>query len=184
MVTLRFYAELNDPLPPNRRGVDFQIRLRDRRTIKDLIEFLGVPHTKVDLILANGRSVDFSYIAQEGDRFSIYPVFELLNVKSLTRLRPVPLRKTRFVADANLGDFVRLMRALGFDVSFDPDWNREDIIDISRREHRIILTRSRKLLKFGKITHGILIRPRNTMQQVRYILERLDIRDTYDISVK
>jgi uncharacterized protein with PIN domain len=177
MVTLRFYAELNDLLPGNSRRVDFQIPLKDKRSIKDLIESLGVPHTEVDLILANGKSVDFSYVVREGDRFSVYPVFESLNVKHATRLRPSPLRKTRFVADADLGDTVRLMRTLGFDVSFDPGWNKEVIIGISRRENRIILTRSRSLLKFRNVTHGILIRPGTRLDHVRHILERFDIRD-------
>ena len=46
-----------------------------------MIEALGVPHTEIDLILINGRSVDFTYILQDGDRVSVYPVFESLNIE-------------------------------------------------------------------------------------------------------
>ena len=67
-----------------------------------MIESLGVPHTEIDLILVNGKSVDFTYILQDGDRISVYPVFESLNVENVTRLRRIPLRETKFIADINL----------------------------------------------------------------------------------
>lgn len=176
-VTIRFYAELNDLLPPDRRYGDSQVPFKDSRSVKDLIESLGIPHTEVDLILANGKFVDFSYPVREGDRFAVYPVFESLNIRNATRLRQLPLRHTRFIADIDLGDIVRIMRMLGFDVCFDPAFTARDIIDVSGRQNRIILTHSRKLLKFRDVTHGILIRPAPRLDQVRYILERLDIRD-------
>jgi len=81
-VTLRFYAELNDRLPKNRKKVDFQVTFKDNRFIKDLIESLCIPHTEVGLILVNGKSVDFSYKVQDGDRLSIYPQFRSLNVNN------------------------------------------------------------------------------------------------------
>jgi uncharacterized protein len=40
--------------------------------VKDLIEAVGVPHPEIDLILANGESVDFGYQVQDGDRISVY----------------------------------------------------------------------------------------------------------------
>lgn len=73
--TLRFYAELNDHLPPVRRKVDFEVSFEQGRSIENLIESLNVSRTEVDLILANGVQVDFSYTVEEGDRFSIYPEF-------------------------------------------------------------------------------------------------------------
>jgi hypothetical protein len=86
-VQLRFYEELNDFLPPERRKVTFTHELTRRTSVKDLIESFGVPHTEVEVILANGRSVDFSYIVQVGDRISVYPVFESLDISPLIRLR-------------------------------------------------------------------------------------------------
>jgi hypothetical protein len=77
-VTLRFYAELNERLPPDRRKVDFQATLEGKQSVGDLIESLGVQPAEVDLILANGKSVDFSYSVREGDRFSVYPAFRTL----------------------------------------------------------------------------------------------------------
>ena len=40
-----------------------------------IIEECGVPPTKVDLVLINGKSVDFNTLFHDGDRVSVYPVF-------------------------------------------------------------------------------------------------------------
>ena len=83
--TFRFYQELNDFLPLAQRQVAFKHDWRGTPSIKHLIESLGVPHTEVDLILVNDRSVDWAYQPQEGDRIAVYPVFESLRKdKSLT----------------------------------------------------------------------------------------------------
>src|ERR1035437_9360087 len=84
----RFYAELNDFLPPERRFTEFAYGFLDVAPVKDRIESFGVPHTEVDLILVNGQSVDFAYRVQDGDRISVYPVFEAFDIAGLTRLRP------------------------------------------------------------------------------------------------
>jgi len=172
----RFYEELNDLLPRDRQKKDFEVTFQGKRSIKDMIESLGVPHTEVDLILVNGESVDFRYLLCPGDRVSVYPVFERLDIAEVTRLRNLPLRRTRFIADNNLGQVVKLMRALGFDVEFNPDLHPGRIVEISKREKRIILTMSRKLLKRKEVTHGILIRPGEAEKEVRRILESLHIK--------
>lgn len=176
-VTLRFYEELNYFLRKDMRKTDFQIDFEGKRSIKDMIESLGVPHTEVDLILTNGESVDFNYIIKDDDRFSVYPVFESLNISKVTRLRKIPLRRTEFIADINLGDIVKYMRALGFDVYFDPLLSIREIIEISKNENRIILTKSRKLLKHRDVTHGIYIHPGKFSEQIKRIIEYLDIKE-------
>src|SRR5512141_1474423 len=90
----RFYEELNDFLPPDRRGRDFASGFDGTPSVKDAIEALGIPHTEVDLILVDGLSVDFSRQLHGGERVSVYPVFERLDIAPVTRLRPQPLRVT------------------------------------------------------------------------------------------
>jgi uncharacterized protein with PIN domain/sulfur carrier protein ThiS len=174
---LRFYEELNDFLPRHRQKIDFEVEIKGKRAIKDMIEALGVPHTEIDLILVNGKSVDFKYILQDGDRISVYPVFDCLNIEDVTRLRKRPLRRTKFTADVNLGNIVKYMRALGLDVYFGPSLSTRGIIEISKKENRIILTKNRNLLKFKEITQGILIRPGTTEEQIRKIIDYLDIKN-------
>jgi len=175
--TFRFYEELNDFLPTHRRKTDFETTFKGKRSIKDMIEALGVPHTEIDLILVNGNSVDFNYILQDEDRVSVYPVFESLNITNVTRLRKIPLRRNKFIADINLGDIVKYMRVLGFDLYYDPLLSTLEIIEISKRENRIILTKSKKLLKFKGVRHGIFIRPGTTVKQIKRIIDYLDIKD-------
>ena len=175
--TFRFYEELNDFLPKQRRKADFKAPFKGKRSIKDMIEALGVPHTEIDLILVNGNSVDFNYILQDQDRVSVYPVFESLNIKNVTRLRKIPLRRNKFIADINLGDIVKYMRVLGFDLYYDPLLSTRKIIEISKRENRVILTKSRKLLKFKEVSHGIFIRHGTATEQIRRIIDYLDIKD-------
>jgi len=173
----RFYEELNDFLPKQRRKTDFEAEFKGKRSIKDMTEALGVPHTEIDLILVNGKTVDFNYILQNGDRVSVYPVFESFNITDVTLLRKTPLRRHKFIADINLGDIAKYMRVLGFDLYYDSLLSTREIIEISKRENRVILTRSRKLLKFKDVTHGIFIRPDTTTEQVKQIIDYLDIKD-------
>ena len=173
----RFYEELNDFLPKHRRKIDFEAEFKGKRSIKDVIEALGVPHIEIDLILVNWKSVDFNYILQNEDRVSVYPVFESFNITDVTLLRKSPLRKHKFIADINLGNIVKYMRILGFDLYYDSSLSTREIIEISKRENRIILTGSRKLLKFKEVTHGIFIRPGTTTEQIRRIIDYLDIKD-------
>ena len=77
--------------------------------MKNAIESVGVPHTEVELIMANGESVDLGYRVREGDRISVYPVFESFDITPLLRVRPQPLREPRFIADAQLGGLARLL---------------------------------------------------------------------------
>src|SRR5262245_17143905 len=123
---LRFYAELNDFLPEDRRQAESSYSCKGGVSVGALIEALGVPHTQVDLILVDGRSVDFSYVVRDHDRISFYPMFEALNINPLVRLRRRPLRQVRFVADNHLGKLARYLRLLGFDSLYRNDYRSEE----------------------------------------------------------
>jgi hypothetical protein len=113
VANFRFYVELNDFLLPEHRFTEFAYGFLDVATVKDRIESFGVPHTEVDLILVNGQSVDFAYRVQDGDRISVYPVFEAFDIAGLSRLRPEPLRDPRFILDVHLGRLAAYLRMLG-----------------------------------------------------------------------
>jgi len=171
----RFYEELNDFLPPARRKVEFEHRFDRRTSVKDMIESLGVPHPEVELILVNSRSVDFSCIVEDGDRISVYPVFERLDVSPLIRLRSKPLRNPQFIVDSNLGRLARYLRLLGFDCLYRNDYKDADVATISRQQHRIVLTRDRRLLQYKIIDHGLYVRSTRPKDQVREVLRRMDL---------
>jgi sulfur carrier protein ThiS len=87
------YEELNDYMAPERSKVTFSVTFDDPATIRDAICSLGVPPEEVDLVLVNGESVPFSHIINEEDMISVYPIFESLDISSVTRLRDKPLSK-------------------------------------------------------------------------------------------
>ena len=200
----RFYAELNDFLPPEspwqggwappaqrpcsipngntvnrvlpkRRGVEFSCPFDGRQSVKNLIEALGTPHTEVDLVLINGRSASFSDFVEDGDRISVYPVFEGLDIAPVTRVRPHPLRQTRFVADAHLGRLGGYLRMLGFDTLYRNDFGDRQLSAISSAERRILLTRDRGLLKRRAVTHGYCVRESAPRLQLVEVLRRFDL---------
>jgi uncharacterized protein with PIN domain len=140
-----------------------------------MIEALGVPHTEVELILVNGESVDFSRLIADGDRVSVYPKFETLDITPLLRVREHPLREPRFVADAHLGGLARMLRMAGFDTLYDNHFEDREIVAIAARDGRIVLTRDRELLKRRDVSHGCYLHAIKPEQQLREIFERLDL---------
>ncbi len=177
MVTarFRFYEELNDFLAPERRKREFDYVCARAATVKNAIEALGVPHTEVELILVNGESVDFTCRIRDGDRVSVYPMFEAMDIRPLLRVRPEPLRRMRFVADAHLGGLVRLLRMLGFDTLYSNDYHDEEVRRIATDGWRIVLTRDRELLKCRDVTHGCFVHALRPMDQFREVVSRLQL---------
>ncbi len=173
--SFRFYAELNDFLPAGRRGVEFVHAFTGTPSVKDVVEALGVPHTEIDLVLADGGSVDFGWRLHDGARVSVYPVFESIDVAPMTRVRAAPLRVLRFVLDVHLGRLARHLRMLGFDAAWDPALDDAALADTSAREHRVLLTRDRGLLKRSAVTHGCCVRASDPRLQLAEVLRRLDL---------
>lgn len=143
--------------------------------MKDTIEAIGVPHTEVDVILVDGASVGFAHGLQGGERVAVYPVFERFDVAPVIRLRPEPLRVTRFVADVHLGRLARYLRLLGFDTAWERDLADETIIGLAASEQRIILTRDKGILKNGRVTHGYWLRATDPLLQLDEVVHAIDL---------
>jgi uncharacterized protein with PIN domain len=178
--TFRFYAELNDFLGTDAESGTMVRPCDDSPSVKDQIEACGVPHTEVDLVLANGASVDFAYRLQDGDRISVYPVFESLDIAGVTRVRPEPLRKMRFVVDINLGKLARYLRLLGLDTITDGTADDAELVDMSVAQHRVLLTKDRPLLKRAAVTHGYLVRNIEPEEQIIEVVRRFDLAGLID----
>jgi uncharacterized protein len=170
----RYYAELNDFLPPARRFAPFAHRFELPASVKDMIESMGVPHTEVDLILLNGWPVDFSQAVQDGDRVSVYPAFKSLDTQALLQLRR-PLQDRRFVLDTHLGRLARYLRMLGLDAAYETDCDDKELSRISHNEERILLTRDCGLLKRGEVVHGYFVRATEPRLQVVEVLRRFEL---------
>jgi uncharacterized protein with PIN domain len=175
-IYLRFYEELNDFLPEERKKKRFEHQFIDRTSVKDLIESLGIPHTEIDLILVNGKSVNFKYLITDADDISVYPVFESLDITEVQHLRPKPLRNPKFVVDVHLGRLTKYLRMIGLDVSYKNNFDDDEIVRVSLKEKRAILTKDRGILKRNEVTHGYWVRSIKVEEQVREILDRFDLK--------
>lgn len=174
-IHLRFYEELNDFLPEEKRKIRFTHNYIDSPSVKDVIESYGIPHTEIDLILVNGKSVGFNYLVNAGDDISIYPVFESLDITDIQHLRPKPLRNPKFIADVHLGRLARYLRMMGFDVIYKNDFDDKEIITLSLSERRAILTKDRGILKHKEVTHGYWIRSTKVKEQIIEVTKRFDL---------
>ncbi len=175
-ICFRFYEELNDLLPEEKRKVRFVHNYIDRASVKDVIESLGIPHTEIDMILVNEKSVSFDYLVNDGDDISVYPVFESLNISDVQHLRPMPLRNPKFVADVHLGRLTRYLRMMGFDVLYENNFKDDEIVKISLEEKRAILTKDKGLLKRSEVTHGYCVRSSKVREQIVEVIKRFDLK--------
>ena len=174
-VTLRFYAELNDFLPAERRQRDWALTCEAQVPVRHLIEGCGVPHTEVELIVRDGASIGLETPAVDGDRIAVYPMFEAFDVRPVLRLRPQPLRRPRFLADAHLGALARGLRMLGFDTLWHNDLGDSALVRLAATEARTILTRDHQLLMHRGMTHGCYLRPTAAAAQLAYLVQRLQL---------
>lgn len=171
----RFYEELNDFLPAERRKVSFEHEFFGTPALRDVVQALGVPHGAIDLILVDGEAEGFGHRLHGGERVAVYPTFERLDIEGATALRARPLRDTRFILDVHLGKLARILRMLGFDSAWEADCDDETIIRRALSERRIILTRDLGILKQRRVTHGYW--PRNTEPeaQAAEVIRALDL---------
>lgn len=172
---LRFYEELNDFLPQELRKRALAVEVDRARSVKDAIESAGVPHTEVDLVIVDGRSVDFAHLLRGGERVAVYPMFESLDIAPLVRLRPLPLREPRFVADTHLGKLARHLRMAGFDTLYGHDWDDERIVALSAAERRTILTRDKGMLRRRDVARGYFVRAVESEAQLAEIVHALQL---------
>lgn len=174
-VRLRFYAELNEHLAPDLRQIEFPSSLREGTTLGAALACLGIPANEVSLFLVNGESVGLSHCLKEGDRVSVYPVFDAMDVGPVTRLPDLPLRRMRFVLDVHLGKLAHHLRMMGFDALYRNSFTPTELIDIAARDDRILLSMGASLIEKGGANAGYRIRSSNPREQLVEILRRFDL---------
>lgn len=174
-VELRFYEELNDYLPAAVRKRAYTRNFPRHSTVRAIINAEGVPADAVELVLAHGGSVGLDYAPRDGERLAIYPVFETFDLDGLRRIHGHALRQPRFVADAHLGKLAESLRMLGFDTLFRNDFSDDELVRISKREQRILLSRDRGLLNRAAVRRGYFVNGIRPEAQLEEVLEYFDL---------
>lgn len=173
--SVRFYGSLNDFLPAARRQATLVCAFDSSPSVKDLVEALGVPHPEIDLLIVDGRSVDFSYRVRDGDRVAVYPLIGAFDLGDAVRLRPPPQVEPRFISDVHLGRLTAYLRLAGFDAKYRNDYSDDEIVAISRSEDRVLLTRDLGVLKRGIVLRGYFVRETQPARQLVEVLRRFDL---------
>jgi uncharacterized protein with PIN domain len=180
-VFVRFYGELNDFLPPGRRGRVVVQPFVVGPSVKDAIESAGVPHPEVELIVVNSEPADFSYTLNNGDFVSVYPAFHSIDLGGLPRLRPKLEGKPRFILDVHLGRLAAYVRLLGFDAAYRNDLTDEQIAGRAATESRIVVTRDRGLLKRAEVMYGYWMRHTEPRKQLTELVRKFDLARQVDL---
>jgi uncharacterized protein len=175
LVSFRFYAELNDHLPPELHQVEFNRTVSDGSTLGEVFESLEIPVNGIDLVLVNGESESLDHRLREGDRVIVYPVFDSMDVTAVTKVENRPLRRLRFVLDVHLGKLTHHLRMLGFDTLYRNDYTRDVLVKIAKGEDRILLSKSRTLLDGNVIDAGYCVKSSDPREQLIEVLQRFDL---------
>lgn len=174
-VQFRFYAELNDFLPGPWRQVDFRFEAPDGATVGDAVRLTGVPPDRVELLLANGLSVGLDYALRPDDRISVYPVFDAMDVGSVTLIERRPERRSGFVLDVHLGKLAHHLRMVGFDTWYRNSATQDELIALAQSEDRILLSKSRLLVSHPRLLASYAVRSSDPREQFLEVLRRFDI---------
>ncbi len=162
--------------------------------IIDIIESCGIPRTEVYLIIKNKNISSFYETIENNDYISVYPKMmqlyceiykHIISCANYTKVLKKEIREKsqyykieKFIADVHLGKLVLYLRLLGVDVLYNIEWNDEELIDISTKEKRILLTQDKGILKQKKLKYGSYIISQDPIQQLQ------DFLSLYSVSIR
>jgi len=177
--TFTIVDDLNFFLPRQHKNKPITHSWDWKASIKDMIESFGVPHPEIDLIVVNGKSVDFEYIMQDGDEVYVYPVPYFLTHPLANKKRIIPEfeGRARFILDTHLGRLASYLRMMGFDTLYRNDYPDDELAEVSNAEQRILLTRDIGLLKRSLVLHGYYVRNTNPRKRLHEISKRYHLID-------
>ena len=166
MQTARFHFEheLRPLLPRDKRGDTVEMSFRGPQSVKHLIESIGIPHTEIGALTANGEFIGLGYIVHDGDQIEV-------QAEAPQSCETEP----RFVLDGHLGRLAAHLRMLGLDCLYRYDYDDSQLTKVSVADDRILLTRDRRLLMQKIILRGYLLRSLDPEEQLREVVKRFQL---------
>jgi uncharacterized protein with PIN domain/sulfur carrier protein ThiS len=174
-IRLRFQGDLDFFLRSKARGRTVKRSLREKTSVKDVIESSGIPHPEVDAILVNGQFVGFDHTLANDADVEVFPIGNRETITTEKHLQTSTIKI--FVADGHLGRLTRNLRLLGFDVAYDQRANDRQLLDVMARENRALLTRDRRLLMHTIVQHGYYPRSQDAEEQTIEVVRRFKLLD-------
>jgi uncharacterized protein len=170
-VSLRLYAELAELVGAARHLVP----VTGARSVKDVVESVGVPHVEVALLLCDGEPVGFDHLVVGGERVAALPSLRHLGHDGVTTVVAPAPDEPRFLCDVHLGTLARRLRVLGLDTRYEPDLDDADLAQLAATEGLILLSRDRGLLMRRVVTYGYLPRSEVPDDQALEVIDRFDL---------
>jgi hypothetical protein len=172
-VIVRVYEELNDFLPEARRKRDIDVEVDRPRSVRDAIESLGVPHTEIDLILVDGKSVDFAHLLQGGERVAVYPCS---GARHHARAASASHAASRSSLHRRRSPEARTPPSHGgLRTSWSGDWDDDEIVRRAFAERRTILTRDKAMLRRREVERGYFVRAVESEAQLAEVVRALQL---------
>ncbi len=136
----------------------------DKRSLKDIIEGSGVPHTEVGKIYFEKDEACLSMMIDKSGKLTVYP------------REPESIEgEVKFILDVHLGTLARYLRMMGFDTLYDNSYDDPEIVETALSQGRIILTRDRGILKRKSVRKGCLIKNDKPRLQLHEVLRRYSL---------
>jgi uncharacterized protein with PIN domain len=173
IVRLTFSPDLGFFLP-HLPASEIRRQLKEKTSVKDVIEACGVPHPEVDLITVNGQPVGFDYVITTEAEIGVYSLVAKPSLFAEKRLQV--RRMDKFVSNGHLGKLTRRLRLLGLDVVYDRDADDRSLLERMLGENRALLTRDRRLLMHAIVQHGYYPRSQNPEEQTLEVIRRFNLR--------
>jgi hypothetical protein len=162
---LRFDDDLRALLKRRKTTDDLECRFEGPQSLKHIIESLGIPHTEFGVMRANGVAVAPGYLVRHGD------LIEAASIAPVGDLGAEP----RFAIDGHLGRLAAKLRMFGLDCLYRNDYDDTELAHTAVEEHRILLSRDRRLLMRKTILDGCLVRSLDPRQQLRQVIQRFGL---------
>lgn len=175
-VELRLAGDL--PSLVRRRGDGpVRVTLHGRRSIKDLVESVGVPHTEIDRAVTVRR-----WGPGRRDTIEVVPWTRPLDPReghAQVAVSPTVAGcgPRRFVADVHLGTLTRRLRWLGFSTWWRHDADDATLARVASEQGRALLSRDRQLLSRTVVEHGLLPRSQDPHAQLLQVAARYGLAD-------
>jgi len=95
------------------------------------------------------------------------------------------VRKLKFITDGMLGKLTRWLRMLGHDVKYSPSLNDEQLIEIAKKERRILLTRDLELYRKAAVQgiNTFFVESTTEAKKLADLAKRFNIKLEFDVTV-
>ena len=161
--SLKFFIEKK-----NKTG-DLHISFGRDRSVKDLLESLGIPHVELGAIYLNGNPVPPDHVIRADCSISV------LGIKTV-RDEPCGMIPHYFILDVHLGKLAVNLRMLGIEADYSNDRDDPELAELASEKRNggygVLLSCDRGLLMRSNIRCGMVVRSRESEAQAVEVIRR------------